>query len=79
MPLVAPQLPCDPAAQQWVDEQIKSLGIASFAVVTPGAGWGAKQWPPERFGEVARAWPTHNLRTLVNTAPGEEAVGAGGG
>jgi heptosyltransferase I len=74
LPLVAPQLPCDPAARQWVDEQIKNLGIASFALVTPGAGWGAKQWPPERFGEVARALAAHNLRTLVNTAPGEEAL-----
>jgi heptosyltransferase-1 len=74
LPLLAPQLPCDPAAQQWVDEQINALGIASFAMVTPGAGWGAKQWPPERFGEVARALATHNLRTLVNTAPGEEAL-----
>jgi len=36
LPLVAPQLPCDAAAKQWVDQQIKNLGIASFAVVTPG-------------------------------------------
>jgi heptosyltransferase-1 len=74
MPLVAPQLPCDSVATQWVDEQIKSLGIASFAMVTPGAGWGAKQWPPQRFGEVAQALARHNLRTLVNTAPGEETL-----
>jgi heptosyltransferase I len=74
LPLVAPQLPCDPTAKQWVDEQIKKLGIASFAMVTPGAGWGAKQWPPQRFGEVAQALSRHNLRTLVNTAPGEEAL-----
>jgi len=74
LPLVAPQLPCDLAAKQWVDEQIKSLGIASYAMVTPGAGWGAKQWPPERFGEVAQALARHNLRTLVNTAPGEESL-----
>ncbi len=74
LPLVAPQLPCDPVAQRWVDEQIKILGIASYAVVTPGAGWGAKQWPPQRFGEVAQGLAKHNLRTLVNTAPGEEPL-----
>jgi heptosyltransferase-1 len=74
LPLVAPQLPCDPAAKQWLDEQIKTLGIASYAVVTPGAGWGAKQWPPQRFGEVAQGLAKHNLRTLVNTAPGEESL-----
>ena len=23
-------------------------------VITPGAGWGAKRWPAERYGEMAR-------------------------
>jgi heptosyltransferase-1 len=42
--------------------------------MAPGAGWGAKQWPAERFGAVAQALAKHNLKTLVNTAPGEEAL-----
>jgi heptosyltransferase I len=72
--LLQPKLPCDPAGEKWATEEIARLGIASFAMVTPGAGWGGKQWPPERFGAVARALAKHNLRTLVNTAPGEEAL-----
>jgi len=70
--LLAPQLPCDPAAEAWATAEIKRLGLASYAMVTPGAGWGGKQWPPERFGALARALAAHNLKTLVNTGPGEE-------
>jgi heptosyltransferase-1 len=42
--------------------------------VNPGAGWGAKQWPPQRFGEVAKALALHNIKTLVNSAAGEEEL-----
>jgi heptosyltransferase-1 len=72
--LLAPQLPEDPAAESWAEAEIARLGIASFAIVNPGAGWGAKQWPPERFGEVARALAAHNIKTLVNAAAGEEEL-----
>jgi len=72
--LVAPRLPLDPVAERWAESEIARLGIASFALVNPGAGWGAKQWPPERFGEVARALAVHNIKTLVNTAAGEEEM-----
>ena len=43
--LLAPQLPVDPTAEAWADSEIARLGIASYAIVNPGAGWGAKQWP----------------------------------
>lgn len=72
--LLAPQLPRDPAAESWADAEIRRLGIASFVIMNPGAGWGAKQWPPERFGQVAQALARHNLKTLVNAARGEEAL-----
>ena len=82
--LHAPLLPVDPAAEAWADSEIARLGIASFAIINPGAGWGAKQWPPERFGEVARALAAHNIKTLVNAVPDEAelaraVVEAGGG
>src|SRR5262249_6241188 len=71
LPLPAPLLPTDPSAETWADAEIARLGIASYAIINPGAGWGAKQWPPERFGEVARALATHNIKTLVNATPDE--------
>ena len=72
--LLAPQLPHDPAAETWADSEIRRLGIASFAIMNPGAGWGAKQWPPERYGQVAQALALHNLKTLVNAAPEEQGL-----
>ena len=72
--LAPPQLPFDPEAESWAQGEIARLGIASFAVMNPGAGWGAKQWPPQRFSEVARALAVHNIKTLVNAAVGEEEL-----
>lgn len=72
--LLAPQLPCDPAAESWAQAEIARLGVGNFAMITPGAGWGGKQWPAERFGQVASALAAHNLKTLVNTGPGEETL-----
>jgi len=69
--LIAPQLPVDPTAEAWADSEISRLGIASYAIVNPGAGWGAKQWPAERFGEVAKALAAHNSKTLGNAAAEE--------
>jgi heptosyltransferase-1 len=82
--LLAPSLPCDPAAEAWAQSEIARLGVASFALLNPGAGWGGKQWPPERFGVVAQGLAKHNIKSLVNAPPGEEAlaravVEAGGG
>lgn len=64
--------PRDPQAENWCDEELRRLGIASFALMAPGAGWAAKRWPAERYGPVAAALAAHGLRTLINTGPGEE-------
>ncbi|HKD44510.1 MAG TPA: glycosyltransferase family 9 protein [Candidatus Angelobacter sp.] len=70
--LIPPVLPCDPAAEAWAQSEIVRLGIASFALLNPGAGWGGKQWPTERFGAVAQTLAKHNIKSLVNAPPGEE-------
>jgi heptosyltransferase-1 len=45
-----------------------------FALIAPAAGWGAKQWPAERFGAVAAALGRRGFRTLVNAAGGSDPV-----
>ena len=45
-----------------------------FAILNPGAGWGAKQWPPERYGEVAHALANFGITPLINFGPGEEEL-----
>jgi heptosyltransferase-1 len=44
----------------------------NFAILNPGAGWGAKMWPAERYGEVAIELAKDGLCSLVNHGPGEE-------
>jgi heptosyltransferase-1 len=46
----------------------------ALALINPGAGWGAKQWPAERYGEVARVLATDGMIPLVNFGPGEEEL-----
>lgn len=46
-------------------------GGERFALAAPTAGWGAKQWPAERFGAVAAELGRRGYRTLVN-ATGED-------
>ena len=45
-----------------------------FAILNPGAGWGAKQWPPERYGEVACGLTKLGVNPLINFGPGEEQL-----
>jgi heptosyltransferase-1 len=67
--------PYDPAAERSVWDRVPSAGSAtSIAILTPGAGWGAKQWPPARYADVARALANDGVRSLVNYSPAEEAL-----
>ena len=73
-PIPAAQLPCDPIAESAVDLRLHKLGIQNFVILNPGAGWGAKQWPPERYGEVARLLAARGLFPVINCGPGEEGL-----
>ncbi len=46
--------------------------VHDFAILNPGAGWGAKMWPAERYGQVAQELAKDGLCSLVNYGPGEE-------
>jgi heptosyltransferase-1 len=71
---VKPLLPVDPAAELWCDEFLASSGTRPVALINPGAGWGAKRWPAERYAAVARGLMGRGLRVLVNAGPGEEPM-----
>ena len=67
------EFPRDDQAGGSITKKLSALGVKKeFAILTPGAGWGAKQWPPERYGAVARALAADGLTPLINCAPGEE-------
>jgi heptosyltransferase I len=67
-------LPCDDAAESRVTQRLREASIRDFAILNPGAGWGAKRWPAERYGLVARALAAEGLQSIVNHGPGEESL-----
>jgi len=71
---IAPLLPVDPGAEAWCDRLLASSGTRPVALLNPGAGWGAKRWPVERFAAVARGLIARGFRVLVNAGPGEEPM-----
>ncbi len=71
---VAPWLPLDPAAEQWVDGILPRDDSPPAVLINPVAGWGAKRWPVERYAAVAQGLMDRGMRVLVNAGPGEEPL-----
>jgi heptosyltransferase-1 len=67
LPVVAP-LPVDAGAEQWCDA-VMQKDSRRTVFLAPTAGWGAKQWPAERFANVAMALSERGCRVLVNASP----------
>ncbi len=70
---VQPLLPVDRAAETWCDTLDDGSG-KPIALLNPGAGWGAKRWPLERYAAVAFALAGRGFRVLVNAGPSEEKM-----
>jgi heptosyltransferase I len=76
---VDPVLPVDPEAEAWCAAWLAETfpgALRPIALITPGAGWGAKRWPPERYAAVADGLAGRGLHVVVNAGPGEEAIAA---
>jgi heptosyltransferase-1 len=71
---VEPWLPIDPIAEAWADEILPPITNKTAVLITPGAGWGAKRWPVERYAAVAQSLIVLGCRVLVNVGPGEEPL-----
>ena len=75
LPMPAIEFPRDSQADARIANKLAGLGIErEFVIIAPGSGWGAKQWPPERYGAVARALAGNGLTPLINYGPGEEEL-----
>ena len=70
----AAQFPRDAGTEKRIEARLREFGIEKFAILNPGAGWGAKQWPAERYGQVARALAKCGVYSVVNYGPGEEEL-----
>lgn len=73
-------LPADKAALTWCDQlelEFLPAGVNErYIFMAPTAGWGAKQWPAEKFGKVAAALGRAGYTTLVNAVREHDAVAA---
>jgi heptosyltransferase-1 len=67
-----PGLPWDPSAEAWCDVHAPAAG---FVLLSPGAGWGAKRWPLERYAMVARALGSEGIQVVINASPSERGLG----
>ena len=77
---IHPVLEVTEAADAWVEEHLRTLGIAAatrLVLLTVGANYGAsKLWMPERFAAVAKHFQQrHGMRALVLVGPNEIELG----
>jgi heptosyltransferase I len=64
------ELPIDELAEISCDTLLTRIlpDGGDFVIVAPTAGWGAKQWPAERYGAVAAELTRAGYRVLVNAS-----------
>jgi heptosyltransferase-1 len=74
LPMPVVEFPRDELAEKDCEQRLRELGMGRFAILNPGAGWGAKQWPAERYGEVAHQLANDGLKSIINYGPNEEAL-----
>ena len=66
------ELPTDPSAEAWANSLIPNenkgeiLGNRKVILLAPTAGWGAKEWPPDRFAALAQALHADGHKVLIN-------------
>ena len=70
-----PALPVCEAAEDCAERAHGGFSVRGrIALLAPAAGWGAKQWPAERFGALARALGEMGFEVMVNAAGRQDAV-----
>jgi heptosyltransferase-1 len=72
---ILPPLPINRDAEQWADGVVREA-IGPVVLLSPGAGWGAKRWPADRYGAVAAELHAQGYMVLVNAGPNEQGIAA---
>ncbi len=70
-----PALPRDTGAEAWCDALLAAES-RPLVFLAPTAGWGAKEWPAERYGAVAANLQANGCRVLVNAVSEGDPVAA---
>src|SRR5579875_1901370 len=66
LPFTLPLLPTDVES-----EAFAAVLPQPFVLLSPGAGWGAKRWPPARYGAATRSLAAEGYAVFVNSGPME--------
>ncbi len=70
---IQPELP----HERWADEWAAEFGGGQrLCVLAPDAGWGAKRWPAQRFGELAQRLDALGFAVVVNAARSDDSLAA---
>jgi heptosyltransferase-1 len=57
----------------FVLQLLRGFSISRYIVLSPGGGWRAKCWPPDRYGALCqRIHDKLKMRCVLNYGPGEE-------
>lgn len=73
LPSVRPEFPCDHQAEARIARQLGD-GDSNLVILNPGAGWGAKQWPAERYGLVAKTLAADGMKPVINFSSSEHEL-----
>ena len=68
------ELPEDETARQDCDRWLQDRNFKDFVLLNPGAGWSAKQWPAERYGQVATQLTDYGMKSVINFGPSEQNI-----
>ncbi len=64
-----------PEADARLGQKLEAAGLGDFFVLSPGAGWVSKCWPPERFGALHRELARRTgMRGAISFGPGEREL-----
>lgn len=74
LPFMLPWLPVSESGERYCDAQLANFSGWPFVILNPGAGWGAKRWPTERYGELARLFAERGFGVVINSGPGEKEL-----
>jgi len=63
------------AAEATVRQMLRSHGVDTYFMLSPGGGWRSKCWPPERYGELHRRLAERlGYAGVVTFGPGERPL-----
>ena len=69
---VPSELPVDVDAERWCESVLRALSLegAPWILLSPTAGWGAKEWGAQRYGQLAEQMIRRGFRVIVNKTAG---------